>query len=200
MSRNVLILFAKTPRAGLVKSRLAGDIGTLAATRWYRGNLTRTLRRLGDRRRWNCWIFATPHHASEWPWPQPWRFRRQSGGDLGRRMLSALRAFRGRRTVLIGSDIPEIDPRHIAEAFRKLGRSDAVFGPSTDGGYWLIGFSPRYRGDPFDRVRWSSEHALADTLAGFAPGTRIGFVGALRDVDRAADLAAAPEERQPARP
>ncbi|WP_193185114.1 TIGR04282 family arsenosugar biosynthesis glycosyltransferase [Nisaea sediminum] len=190
MPRKTLILFAKTPRAGLVKSRLARDIGRLAATRWYRGNLSGTLRRLARSRQWDCRIFGTPHHAARWPWPRPWRFHHQASGDLGHRMLHALRTFGGGPVVLIGSDIPGIAPAHIAEAFRKLGRNDAVFGPSADGGYWLVGFSPRYRGDPFRQVRWSSEHALADTLRGFAPGHRIGFVAELRDVDTGADLEA----------
>ncbi|MBO6561662.1 MAG: TIGR04282 family arsenosugar biosynthesis glycosyltransferase [Nisaea sp.] len=190
MPRKTLIVFAKTPRAGLVKSRLARDIGRHAATRWYRGNLSATLGRLGRGRRWDCRIFGTPHHAAHWPWPHPWRFRHQAPGDLGHRMLRALRSSSGGPVVLIGSDIPGIGPAHIAEAFRKLGSNDAVFGPSADGGYWLVGFSPRYRSDPFRQVRWSTEHALADTLRGFGPGHRIGFVAELRDVDTGADLAA----------
>lgn len=190
MPRKTLILFAKTPRAGLVKSRLARDIGRLAATRWYRGNLSRTLRRLGHGGQWDCLIFGTPRHAARWPWPHPWRFRHQASGDLGHRMLRALRAGGGGPTVLIGSDIPGIEPGLIAEAFRKLGSNDAVFGPSADGGYWLVGFSPRYRGNPFRQVRWSTEHALADTIAGFEPGRRIAFVAELRDVDTGADLTA----------
>lgn len=197
MPRQTLILFAKTPRAGLVKSRLARDIGLGPATRWYRRNLARTLRQLGRDARWDCWIFGTPHHAARWPWPRPWRFRHQAQGDLGRRMCAALRSFKGRPTMLIGSDIPGIEPDHIAAAFRELGRHDAVFGPSADGGYWLVGFSPRYSGDPFRDVRWSSEHALADTLRGFSPGRRIGMIGMLRDVDTGADLAAAAQAERP---
>ncbi|WP_420402901.1 TIGR04282 family arsenosugar biosynthesis glycosyltransferase [Nisaea sp.] len=197
MPRKTLILFAKTPRAGLVKSRLARDIGRHPATRWYRRNLSETLRRLGRTGQWDCLIFGTPHHAARWPWPRPWRFRHQASGDLGQRMLRALRAFGGGPVVLIGSDIPGIEPVHIAEAFRKLGSNDAVFGPSADGGYWLVGFSPRYRGDPFRRVRWSTEHALADTLSGFGPGRRIGLVAKLRDVDRGADLRATGQAERP---
>lgn len=197
MPRRTLILFAKTPRAGLVKSRLARDIGLGPATRWYRHNLAQTLRHLGKSRLWDCWIFGTPHHAARWPWPKPWRFRHQVRGDLGHRIGSALHAFRGRPTVLIGSDIPGIEPRHISAAFKELGRSDAVFGPSADGGYWLVGFSPRYAGDPFGKVRWSTEHALADTLRGFPAGRRIGLIETLRDVDTGADLAAAGQAERP---
>ncbi|WP_028466184.1 TIGR04282 family arsenosugar biosynthesis glycosyltransferase [Nisaea denitrificans] len=191
MARRTLIIFAKAPRRGLVKSRLARDIGAAAATRWYRQNLATTLRRLGLTKRWECRIIAAPYHAVTWPWPKPWRFSHQARGDLGQRMLKALRSATKGPTVLIGSDIPGIEPQHIATAFNALERNDAVFGPSADGGYWLVGFSPRYRGNPFTDVRWSTEWALEDTLAGFRPGTRIGFAAEMRDVDEATDLPAA---------
>ena len=191
MARNTLIVFAKTPRRGLVKSRLARDIGAGAATRWYRRNLAATLRRLGLAKRWDCRIIAAPRHAAAWPWPKPWRFSHQARGDLGQRMHKALHGTGKGHAVLIGSDIPGIEPRHIAAAFRALGKNDVVFGPSADGGYWLVGFSPRYRGNPFTDVRWSTEWALEDTVAGLRSGTRAGFVAEMQDVDEGPDLAAA---------
>lgn len=171
-----------------MKSRLARGIGAGAATRWYRQTLARTLRRLGITKRWDCRIIAAPQHAAAWPWPKPWRFSHQERGDLGKRMLTALRSAPKGPTLLIGSDIPGIEPRHIMEAFQMLGKNDAVFGPSADGGYWLIGFSPLYRGNPFKNVRWSTKWALEDTLAGFGSGTRIGFAAEMQDVDEASDL------------
>jgi hypothetical protein len=68
----------------------------------------------------------------------------------------------------------------------------AVFGPARDGGYWLVGFGPRRRPPaPFAGVRWSTGHALADTLRNCRGGPRPpALVRALRDVDTAADLAA----------
>jgi glycosyltransferase A (GT-A) superfamily protein (DUF2064 family) len=69
------------------------------------------------------------------------------------------------RAILIGSDIPGLGPADIAAGFRALGKADAVFGPALDGGYWLVGFGPRRPHCPFAKVRWSSPHALADTLA-----------------------------------
>lgn len=191
MTRKTLIIFAKTPRRGLVKSRLARDIGGAAATRWYRLNLALTLRRLGLTKRWDCRIIAAPHHAAAWPWPKPWRFSHQARGDLGQRMLKALRSVRKGPVVLIGSDIPGIGPQHIADAFRVLGNNGVVFGPSADGGYWLVGFSPRYRGNPFTNVRWSTKWALEDTVAGLRSGTKVGFVAEMQDVDEGPDLAAA---------
>jgi glycosyltransferase A (GT-A) superfamily protein (DUF2064 family) len=90
--------------------------------------------------------------------------------------------------VIVGSDIPALAPRHVAAAFRALGRHDAVFGPSDDGGYWLVGFrrSPCLPASLFRNVRWSTEHALADTLAGLPRRMRIATLEMLEDIDDSA--------------
>ena len=71
-------------------------------------------------------------------------------------------------------------------AFRALGSAHAAFGPAADGGYWLVAMSPRRPAHPFAAVRWSTEHALADTLANFG-GRRVALLRTLHDVDTAAD-------------
>ena len=73
-----------------------------------------------------------------------------------------------------------------AAAFRTLGSAHAAFGPAADGGYWLVAMSPRRPAHPFAAVRWSTEHALADTLANFG-GRRVALLRTLHDVDTAAD-------------
>ncbi len=90
---------------------------------------------------------------------------------------------------VIGADIPGLSRAALGRAFRALGSHDAVFGPAEDGGYWLIGLhnSARVPHGLFDGVRWSTEHALADTIASL-PGARIALVDRLRDVDTAQDL------------
>jgi len=94
--------------------------------------------------------------------------------------------------IIIGADIPEVTPAHIADGFRLLGRHDAVLGPAPDGGYWMIGLRRGGRAVPtglFQGVRWSTSHALQDTVASLAP-LHVGFGATLRDVDEAADLQA----------
>jgi hypothetical protein len=93
--------------------------------------------------------------------------------------------------VVVGSDIPEVTPQHIARAFAALGAHDLVFGPATDGGYWLVGARrrPALPAGLFDRVRWSTPHALADTLAGLPAGLRVATVDTLDDVDDGAAFA-----------
>jgi glycosyltransferase A (GT-A) superfamily protein (DUF2064 family) len=102
--------------------------------------------------------------------------------------------------VLVGSDIPAMRPRHIARAFALLGRHELVFGPATDGGFWLVGAR---RGRPLPRslfatVRWSTQHALADTLATIPGGYTTGIADMLDDVDDATDLKRFEEARSAA--
>jgi len=181
--RGSLILFARTPRLGGVKRRLAAAIGRRAALRFHRINTDRLIRRLGRDRRWRTLLAVTP---GPWRWPaHPPRIA-QRGHDLGARMANALAAAPAGPVVLVGSDIPDITPDCIARAIRGLGRADAVFGPAHDGGYWLVGV--RNRGllrRLFRDVRWSSEHALSDTIANLPAGRRHVLVDRLQDVDDA---------------
>jgi glycosyltransferase A (GT-A) superfamily protein (DUF2064 family) len=86
--------------------------------------------------------------------------------------------------VLVGSDLPALRPLHIAEAFRLLGRHHVVFGPATDGGFWLVGVRRApFLPDLFGPVRWSSPYALADTLANLPARISVGFAATLDDVD-----------------
>jgi len=188
-ARRHLIVFAKEPRLGRAKRRLAAEIGPVAAIAWYRNQLFRTLRVLGRRRGWTRHLFVDPPTARRSTlWPRGWEPRAQCPGDLGRRMRHALLSPPTGPVVLVGSDIPGVTPRHIEAAFKALGRADLVLGPATDGGYWLIGVRRLRQPPDFGRVRWSSEHALADTIAGFGKGCRVALIDRLSDVDQAADL------------
>ena len=181
-----LVIFLRAPRLG-VKSRLAAGIGTLAALRFYRETSARLLRVLARDRRWRCHAAVTPDRAYFGAWPAGVARRGQGGGDLGRRMARVFRHMPPGPVLIVGSDIPAIAPAHIEAGFRALGTSDAVFGPAADGGYWLVGFSRRPRLPPglFARVRWSSAHALADTLEGLPRGMRVAMLEMLEDVDDA---------------
>jgi uncharacterized protein len=184
--RRHLILFVRAPAYGRGKRRLAHDIGDLAAFRFERLMLGRLLRRLGHDRRWRGRIAVTPdggrHRNRLWPNGMP--VVGQGNGDLGQRMQRALGACPPGPAVLVGADIPALAPERIAEAFRLLGSCDLVFGPATDGGFWLIGARRSPRLPPmFGPVRWSSPHALADALASLPRGVSVGFAAMLDDVD-----------------
>ncbi len=184
--RDTVIVFARAPRLGTVKRRLARDVGDRAALRFYTATLTRLLRRLSADRRFRTVVAHTPDRV--WRgWPAAVARQPQGAGDLGARLHRA--CARRRRVAVVGTDIPDMTAADVAAAFRALGRADAAFGPSQDGGYWLVALSPRRPARPFAGVRWSTEHALSDTLANFR-GRRVALLRTLRDVDTAADLRA----------
>jgi rSAM/selenodomain-associated transferase 1 len=186
MPRRTLILFMRVPMLGTGKRRLARAIGDVAAVRFERQMIALLLRRLATDRRWRLLIAVTPDHARRCArhWHRGVEAVGQGGGDLGIRMRRALRACPTGPVVLVGADIPALGARQIWAAFRLLGDHDLVFGPAEDGGFWLVGARRRPRLPPlFERVRWSSPDALADTLAGLPRGVTVGFVERLDDVD-----------------
>jgi len=180
-----LVVMAKAPRIGRVKSRLAKDIGLVGAWAFQRRTLFETTRKLKDPR-WQCWLCITPDRAgfNTRMWPVGWTLIPQGQGDLGDRMLRPWLMLGPGPVVIVGSDIPDMTPSHIAAAFEALGENDLVFGPASDGGYWLIGAKRRPCViDPFQDVRWSTEHALSDTIQNVPDGAKIGYVETLDDVD-----------------
>lgn len=177
-----LVVFARAPRFGVGKRRLAADIGRMAAYRFYRRNLIETLDRLSQGP-WRL-IVAVSHFREARFFPDR-EVMVQASGDLGRRMTTAFRDLPPGPAIIIGSDIPDIGVDDITAAFRTLGRADAVFGPAEDGGYWLVGLARR-RPVPYGfmtGVRWSGPHALADTVASLAPGHSHGLAATKADVD-----------------
>ncbi len=191
-----LVLFARAPRRGMVKRRLATDIGPDAALAFYRRTLHDVVWRLGRDRRWTTWLSVTPDTdvANIALWPRVPGLRRvaQGDGDLGARMARPIRELPPGPVVVVGSDIPDVTPNHVADAFAALGRHDIVFGPASDGGYWLVGARrrPMVPRGLFDDVRWSSAHALDDTKARLTRHFRVAQVDTLDDIDTGADFAA----------
>lgn len=190
--RRRVLIFAKEPWPGRVKTRLARSIGTVAAARWFQREAVGLAERLGADPRWETIVAVAPDAAGlksrVWPdcvarWPQ-------GRGDLGARMARALRAAPPGPAVIIGADVPGISRARIWEAFEALGRADAVIGPATDGGFWLVGLRRAPRVAPatlFTNCRWSSAHARADTEASLR-GLSIAHVTTLSDVDEIEDL------------
>lgn len=184
--RRHLVLFVRAPQLGRGKRRLAQEIGDVATVRFERLMLALLLRRLARDRRWRLRIAVTPDMACRQArhWRRGVEAKGQGGGDLGIRMRRALTGCPQGAVLLVGGDIPALAPRHIATAFRLLGRHALVFGPAEDGGFWLVGARRRPRLPPlFERVRWSGPYALADTLAELPRGVTVGFADRLEDVD-----------------
>ena len=187
-----MIVFARVPQLGAVKTRLARDIGPLAAWRFHRNATAAAVRGLGADRRWRLLVALTPDRLAGRARLTPVAAQRtgQGTGDLGWRMARALDRLRPEPALLVGSDVPGLDRGRIARAFRALAAADAVFGPAEDGGFWLIGIRGQRRPHGWFRsVRWSSPHALADTLTNLPPNVRVARLEPLADVDTGADYA-----------
>jgi rSAM/selenodomain-associated transferase 1 len=187
LRRPTLVIMVRAPVAGAVKTRLAREIGTMEALRFYRSATTSLLRRLGRDPRWRTVLAVTPDHARDAGfWPARLPRMAQGRGDLGARMRRCLDQVGPGPVLLVGSDIPGIMPCHIADASRLLRSHRLVFGPAEDGGFWLVGRA-RSRCPPglFAEARWSGPHALADCVgnAPLAPA----FAARLRDVDTRED-------------
>ena len=174
-TRTRVIVFARAPRAGRVKTRLIPLLGEQGAARLHARLLRRAL--------------ATAVEAG-FGQPELWMARRQRGADLGERMHHAfVRGLRrADRVVLIGSDCPVLRGRDLRRAARWLaGGADAVFAPAADGGYALIALrrvSPRL----FEGIRWGSASVMSQTRERLAAlGWRWRELPEVWDVDRPED-------------
>ena len=189
-----LIVFARVPILGRVKTRLAASIGDEAALAVHRALLATTLERAveaspgelelcidGDDPHGECAALARASGA---------RLRRQSGASLGERMDEALtRALGdGCLPVLVGCDAPALKADDLHAAFEALAQVDAVFAPAEDGGYALVGCS-RPIAEAFRAIDWGSPTVMAETRVRLT-GAGIGWceLRTLWDVDDAEDL------------
>jgi uncharacterized protein len=193
--KNRDILFCRYPAPGTTKTRLIPVLGRAGAAELQRRmteELLSRVKRFAQGRRVEievCFEGGDEKRVKKWLGPDL-LLSRQIDGDLGRRMKAAIdRAFRDgcRRVVLHGSDIPGVEPSHLQEAFDALSECDLVLGPSTDGGYWLIGLSRP--ADLFDGMTWSHASVLQETLfrAG-EMGLRSHVLTPLTDIDTPVQL------------
>jgi len=189
-----LLIFARHPALGLVKTRLAAGIGPAEALQVYRNLLAHT-RAAADGliAHKTLWLAGEPAAASEFESWTGYEQRPQAAGDLGQRMHQAFaQAFAAGASaaVIIGTDCPELSTALLEQAFAHLRSQEVVAGPAHDGGYYLLGMRQLVP-DFFANKHWSTETVLADTLADAQRlGLTVALLPPLSDVDNAEDLAA----------
>jgi len=187
--RFTLCVFAKPPRPGQVKTRLAGAIGDEAAVALAEAFLRDT---------WDCAralpgavpVLATTAARGALPALAPGATWLQGPGDLGARLGRVMRrALRGKRPVIvIGADSPGLPPSLITGAAKALSRSDAVLGPADDGGFYLIGLR-RCPAGLLTGLPWSTRDTSRQTLARLrSRRLSVTVLAPWFDVDRADDL------------
>ncbi|UYZ60488.1 TIGR04282 family arsenosugar biosynthesis glycosyltransferase [Hymenobacter latericus] len=186
-----LLVFARYPELGKVKTRLAAHLGDAAALDAYQQLLSHTravAQPLPGSR--TLWLAAAPPTGAAPLWPD-WPQRVQPPlPDLGQRMEHAFtQAFAAGagRVVIIGTDCPGLQTRHLQEAFALLHTHEVVLGPAHDGGYYLLGMR-QLRPELFGGIRWSTDTVLRDTLQiAHRLRLQVAQLPPLHDVDTAAD-------------
>jgi rSAM/selenodomain-associated transferase 1 len=181
----MLIVFAKAPVPGRVKTRLIPLLGAEGAARFHEsmvGSLLRSLRQVAVELHTDCL-------TSAWPFFHGVR-RLQAEGDLGVRMLHALKTALAQghtRVTLLGSDCPEVGWR----ALRRVVNSpaDVSLGAASDGGFWAISARQVHSG-MFEGVAWSTSSTLLQTLRSCRRcGLSASAGPLLSDVDEPRDFA-----------
>ena len=182
-----IIIFVKAPRPGFVKTRLAATIGNEAACAAYCQLTENVLAHLAPLP--HLEIRFTPDDAekeiTQWL-SDGWTTRPQGEGDLGERMHRAFIEAKG-PAIIIGSDCPQVELSDLRTAAKTLQAHDAVIGPATDGGYWLIGLNAPCPA-LFEGIEWSTGGVLQSTLAkADEAGLSVQLLRELGDVDTGAD-------------
>jgi rSAM/selenodomain-associated transferase 1 len=190
-----ILLFVKYPEKGQVKLRLSADLNEEIVQELYRCFVQDTLAtiKIIDAQLFICFLpIDAQKNFHEWL-GSTFSFLPQEGVDLGERMKNCFsevftKGFR--RAILIGSDSPDLPGTFLHNAFTELQTHDVVLGPSTDGGYYLIGFrDTTFEPLVFDGIHWSSSSVFEETLKKIHyKKHRLSLLPVWSDVDTITDL------------
>jgi uncharacterized protein len=196
----VVGLFAKWPRPGMVKTRLAGATSPAWACRvadaCLRDTLAR-LNRLAGRPVRRVIAFAPTDAEANFARlvaesGAPFDLVPQADGDLGERMSRFIAQQHGAgadAVVLVGADSPTLPLETIEQAFAELSQADVVLGPAMDGGYYLVGCGRRVP-PIFQGIAWSTAQVLAQTIVCLRdPQWRLALLPPWYDLDSCEDWA-----------
>ncbi|MFC1891566.1 TIGR04283 family arsenosugar biosynthesis glycosyltransferase [Thermodesulfobacteriota bacterium] len=190
-----LIIFTRYPVPGKTKTRLIPLIGSLGAADLQRRLTEKTLKTAHQAASVSSIGIDIHFEGSSQKKMKQWlgsglNYEYQRKGNIGDRMFQSFDdVFKKgcRKAVLIGTDIPGLEAEHLRKAFNALERNDLVLGPSTDGGYWLIGLNRPV--DIFKGIDWSTSSVHKQTLsAAKDQGLKTQLIDTLTDIDTAEDL------------
>jgi hypothetical protein len=199
-----LLLFAREPVAGRVKTRLQPALTAAGSLELHRALLARTAQTLAAAQLapWQLWVDANPEHPDFLALRGAAGIHQQQGPDLGARMqhaaASTLADTAVNAVVLVGADCPSVDAAYVAQALETLAEgAEVVIGPAEDGGYVLLGMR-QARAELFSNVPWGEDTVFTATLANLEAVNIAPVILETRwDVDRPADLQRLPELQSP---
>ena len=184
MSKNLLLIFTRNPELGKVKTRLAKTIGNESALNIYKFLLNHTKEVTQDL---NCdkavYYSVKVRNNDIWD-ASNYQKHQQNGDDLGIRMKNAFQEAFDKsyeKVLIIGSDLYDLNPNHINEAFEKLNSNDVVIGPAEDGGYYLLGMKELHS-EVFKNKDWGTSTVRQDTLNDLQ-NVSVHLLETLNDVD-----------------
>lgn len=202
MSNHVVVMFAKAPVAGRVKTRLAEAIGPQRAADLHEafiGDVATAI--AGTSARAVLAYAGDPNHPGlAVPRGLGFELLEQPPGDLGARLDAVVRelASNSETVTVVGSDSPTLSARHLLEARRASAESPVVLGPSFDGGYYLVAVQSRWYLDTapsgerhplFREISWSTGDVLRQTLSRCREMSCLcHLIGFWYDVDTIEDL------------
>ena len=196
-TKQCLIIFARYPELGKVKTRLIPALGAEISTLIYKQMTEHTLEQARTLRflrsiSIEVW-FAGGSDSQMKDWlGDDLDYQSQSTGDLGDRLSYAVQMAISKGSdsvVIIGTDCPDLDTETLDLGFRALQQGDLVLGPANDGGYYLIGLK-RFIPELFSGIPWSTSEVLQETVKNSEKlGLKISYLPYLTDVDTAKDLA-----------
>ena len=193
MNKPVIVIMTKVPLPGLVKTRLKERFSDEECAKIYQAFLLDTFS-CAQESGFEVRIAYTPQeylHVLEFMLPVKTHFFPQKGHDLGEKMFNALCNVQNERkckVILIGCDIPLLQPEHLLAANKALDEHDICLGPTTDGGYYLLGTKEPVR-KIFENITWGSECVLKETLQAIANAKlKYYLLEKLQDIDTCADI------------
>lgn len=197
--KNALLIFIKNPVKGRVKTRLARAVGDEKALEVYL-ELSKITRKYAEMLQdVQCYVFYSDYIDFTDDWPESHFIKRiQTGRDLGERMFHAFESVlkHHQRVCIIGSDCPTLTNEVLQQAFETLQTHDFVIGPSTDGGYYLLGMSDTAPAGSenhavaylFEEMPWSTARVFSETRERILQHEKtLAVLPELTDIDEEAD-------------
>lgn len=193
---NAVIIFVKYPAEGNVKTRLGKSLGVEFAVRFYKAMAEHTFQVCLSlpKEEYDIIVFYDKDDETEpvrdWI-PGDFQIRLQKGSDLGDKMKNAFELVfekSYKKVTIIGTDCPDLNTGILLKSFREVSKKNVMIGPSTDGGYYLLGMN-RFYPFLFDDIEWSSTRVLTDTInKAKANNLSMFMLPELIDIDTEKDL------------